>query len=255
MGANAGPDIVSDGLVLALDAADNNSFRGEPASNLATSLGSWSAARATITTTTGVEPPIEGATVYVVERTSTAAGVLFRDANSGFGYTNNTNFANVGDGTWRYSIYVKGHPDTVSNTSFQIDIGDRNGQSTSVSSTTGWTKLETTDAAGLNSANYKFFDFSIDGAVGNKVYVSAVLIDTEIPSGVRWLPEGTTRGTTVATGGGWADISGNSNHGEILNGTSTSNDNTVLGALDFDGTNDFLSIEIEIETSKCFTKG
>ena len=34
MGANAGPDIVSDGLVLALDAADNNSFRGEPTENL-----------------------------------------------------------------------------------------------------------------------------------------------------------------------------------------------------------------------------
>ena len=246
-----GPVIASDGLVLALDAANIKSFRGEPASNLATPLDNWSVFRSSITQATGVNPPVTGAPVYILERTSTSGGVLVRDANDGFGYTNNPNYANVGDGTWRYSIYVKGHPDTESNTSFAIDIGDRNGQGTSVSSTTGWTKLETTDAGGLANASYKFFDFSIGGEVGNKVYTSAVFIDTAIPSGIRWLPEGTTRGTTVATGGGWADLSGNNYHGEILNGTTTYNDGTVLGGLDFDGADDRVTIPAFTYTPYC----
>jgi hypothetical protein len=45
-----------------------------------------------------------------------------------------------------------------------------------------------------------------------------------------------TRGSTVATGGGWADLSGRGNNGELVNGVRESSDN--LGALVFDGTND-----------------
>jgi hypothetical protein len=45
-----------------------------------------------------------------------------------------------------------------------------------------------------------------------------------------------TRGTTVATGGGWIDTSGNNNHGELVNNPVFSNDN--LGSLQFDGVDD-----------------
>ena len=51
-----------------------------------------------------------------------------------------------------------------------------------------------------------------------------------------------TRGSTVATGGGWADLSGNSNHGQLINEVRESSDN--LGALIFDGTNDYISTTI-----------
>jgi hypothetical protein len=44
------------------------------------------------------------------------------------------------------------------------------------------------------------------------------------------------RGTTVATGGGWADLSGTSNHGQLVNGTSYNSSNG--GSLVFDGTDD-----------------
>lgn len=47
-----------------------------------------------------------------------------------------------------------------------------------------------------------------------------------------------TRGATVATGGGWADLTGNANHGTLVNGVRENSDN--LGALVFDGTNDFV---------------
>ena len=45
-----------------------------------------------------------------------------------------------------------------------------------------------------------------------------------------------TRGTTVATGGGWADLIGNGNHGELVNGVRESSANG--GSLTFDGVND-----------------
>ena len=47
-----------------------------------------------------------------------------------------------------------------------------------------------------------------------------------------------TRGTTVATGGGWADLIGNGNHGELVNGVRENSDN--LGSIVFDGTNDYV---------------
>ena len=48
-----------------------------------------------------------------------------------------------------------------------------------------------------------------------------------------------TRGTTVATGGGWADLSSNGNNGELLNGVRENSNN--LGSLVFDGTNDYVT--------------
>jgi hypothetical protein len=47
-----------------------------------------------------------------------------------------------------------------------------------------------------------------------------------------------TRGTTVATGGGWADLSANGNNGELLNGVRENSNN--LGSLVFDGSNDYI---------------
>jgi hypothetical protein len=45
-----------------------------------------------------------------------------------------------------------------------------------------------------------------------------------------------TRGDTVATGGGWADLSGNSNHGQLINGPTYSSANG--GSIVFDGVDD-----------------
>jgi hypothetical protein len=45
-----------------------------------------------------------------------------------------------------------------------------------------------------------------------------------------------TRGTTVATGGGWIDLSGNTNHGTLDNGPIFNNENQ--GSIEFDGVDD-----------------
>lgn len=242
MGANAGPDIVSDGLVLALDAADNNSFRGEPTENIA------------------------------------AANLGFSNmTQGGISYS----FVEVEDGWRKYSISGTGNSNTYpytfnillstilvsTRTSFSfkyktnveskyvsfgaprmVNIVYATGRSSTHTQENGYrtAKLENVSPASgteVQSQRIYFLSRPIEGAVFNPstdfLYFKDVQAERS-PYATRFTTG--TRGTTVATGGGWADISGNDNHGEILNGTSTSNDGSVLGALDFDGTNDYLSI-------------
>ena len=60
-----------------------------------------------------------------------------------------------------------------------------------------------------------------------------------------------TRGTTVATGGGWADLIGNGNHGELVSGVRESSDN--LGSIVFDGSDDFISIPSQFDAQAPLT--
>jgi hypothetical protein len=60
-----------------------------------------------------------------------------------------------------------------------------------------------------------------------------------------------TRGTTVATGGGWADLTGRGNNGEVLNGVRESSGN--LGSLSFDGTNDYVNAPLTKSASCTFS--
>jgi hypothetical protein len=60
-----------------------------------------------------------------------------------------------------------------------------------------------------------------------------------------------TRGTTVATGGGWADQSKKNNHGELINGPDFSSD--ALGTLVFDGVNDYIKCNYKPNTSNGYS--
>jgi hypothetical protein len=54
------------------------------------------------------------------------------------------------------------------------------------------------------------------------------------------------RGATVATGGGWEDLSGNNNHGELINGVTYNN--ASGSSLVFDGTDDTITTPIPVTT-------
>jgi hypothetical protein len=267
MGANAGPDIVSDGLVLALEAADNNSFRGEPTVNVI----NGGANRANVVTT----PISVGNHASISKSTSLTSYSSDRPNVLRYTSTNNTGYSmlnqqfsiqNQSGTTYTYSfeykqlagasnalqysvVYKDGYksPDSgtaassISNT--QIDLED------------GWKRWILTYTSTYTGYNYIRFNIFTGGHLGTgdgdfDFYFDNFMLQ-EGSKRTRFVHG--TRGTTVAAGGGWADISGNDNHGEILNGTTTSDDGSVLGALDFDGTNDYVDLGTQLNDLTVFT--
>jgi hypothetical protein len=249
MGANAGPDIVSGGLVLALDAADNNSFRGEPTTNTFSSTNDLNASPWIKEGAVSISPN----SATAPDGTQTANTVTY--ASTGNLYFFQTDrFTGAGGflqgQTYTISIWAKG---AVGGESFILAFQRRgdgtNTYSTTKTLTTEWkryTYTRTLPSDGAHTSLWGLFRSTLN----TTLYVWNPQIEqksyaTRFTTG--------TRGTTVATGGGWADISGNDNHGEILNGTSTSNDGSVLGALDFDGTNDYIDLGTQLNDLTVFT--
>jgi hypothetical protein len=60
-----------------------------------------------------------------------------------------------------------------------------------------------------------------------------------------------TRGTTVATGGGWADRTSNAYHGELVNGPTYNATNG--GRIVFDGVDDYIDLGSNLQLSNNFT--
>jgi hypothetical protein len=243
-----GPNIVRDGLVLALDAANVKSFRGEPTTNI---LGTY------------VDPTFENGTIsgdgwafdaktdgiraynslnpyagsYCMELTnSTVSSIAFWRSDipvvSGTKYTMTVYAKNIDCPTTPYFSGVNISLDSGENSYFsEINSEWKRFKATYTATATGNAQFYIRTDANATQGSFLIDNFQIE----EKSYATRFVVGT--------------RGTTVATGGGWADISGNDNHGEILNGTSTSNDGSVLGALDFDGSNDYIDFGSDITVS------
>jgi len=81
---------------------------------------------------------------------------------------------------------------------------------------------------------------SYTGTAGNKrCYITGIQYELKSKP-TQFLEAEVTRGTTNATGGGWVDLSGNGNHGELVNGPTYNSANG--GSIVFDGSNDYISI-------------
>ena len=302
MAANIGPNIVDDGLVLHLDAANIKSFRGEPTTNLAldcpvaestiklmTSESNYrpinSNAHASVVQVYDVEPPVEDMAVWKMYNSNPdnysrfgigqsgsskiriddfgdynvtyiasiyvylPYGVTYGTANNCWAYQNST-------GTdWHGGTYIDTpHPDygyygssiTDTYTSADKDITNE-WQRLSVTFTTSSTIK---DYGGENNCPYITIQFrpSLVGTDGNSfLYISSLQIEemsyiTPFICG--------TRGSTVATGGGLIDLSGNENDGELVNGPIF--DSSNLGSLEFDGIDDY--VDCGLILSSCLQK-
>jgi len=228
MATEGGPKIVTDGLVLHLDAANDKSFRGEPTVNLAyNSNGSidWSTANLTASITRST---VLVNSVYKI--TSTTGGSFRMRFNA----------SKLVDGV-RYNLSFK----------YRIITGGPNFNMTDWNDTSLSNKIDTVEssynfssASGVRStynSTYRFMDFNISPNTAVEIW------DVQLEQGNYPTPfvDG-TRGTTVATEGGWADRSGNSNHGELVNGPTFDNDN--LGGIEFDGVNDNITVPFNSAT-------
>lgn len=219
MSAIKGPNIITDGLVLALDAASIRSFRGEPTTNLANTD-----------------------TSRTLIRHDSGASVTFSDApEKGDGWkkiTINTRGSNFRIARFPYIS----HPtSTIRTYSVEVDFGTTSGYYVRIDGFAGGAntfssgRIFTTFTTTTNNGSLALFinhnTISTSG-LNDVIYYRYYQVEnmpypTAFTEGIR--------GTTVATGGGIADLTGTGNHGELVNGPSFNSDN--FGSLAFDGIN------------------
>jgi hypothetical protein len=253
MGFYRGPKIVTDGLVLYLDAANRRSFNGEPTTN----LHAIHSTKQSNTTLIGVSPISQtcgvdgwgwcnyggtyafnhintlnphGEYTMVGNLVCTASGGDYRMAITDIGSTTlNKSFT--------FSMWIKNNGGTV--TSFQVTMstnGDTNMLNKNLTLTNEWqyfTFTGTFTGTCTNSLRVYFFGLN----VGRDILLYQAQMEeksypTPFVKGIR--------GTTVALGGGLSDLSGNNNHGELVNGPTYSSSNS--GSIVFDGVDDYVTV-------------
>jgi hypothetical protein len=242
MAFGRGPSITKDGLVLALDAANVKSFRGEPTVNIAANGGligmsgitltfineedGWKKFSMSGTFTGGSYPYIMYVTpvVFTSGLTYTTKCIIKTNAISKFNYF----------GSGMNYVNEPMNNGGISSSTLNID-------GSFTISRTGFSYTNTTTQPGYlltNPINNTTFNQSSDFVWIKELQIEEKPYATPFVNG--------TRGTTVATGGGWVDRSGNSNHGELVNGPTFNLDN--LGSIKFDGVNDYINLSTNIQS-------
>ena len=232
------PKISTDGLVLCLDAGNPKSFKGESTTNEIVSV-TWSGDGSNQT-------GLVKSSVVVDEDYLKYKGYetyLWTPGTSLNCYLNGSDLSTGRTSTvWTFSCYVKredGAPITSLSVYMYYPSSDGSSAGTIENVGDGWYRVSRTRTGTNNYLSLVGFTGFVSG---KKYYLSGAQLEKKsyptTPSATN-----TTRGTTVATGGGWKDLIG-SNNGELVNGVSENSDN--LGSLDFDGTNDYIDFGSDI---------
>jgi hypothetical protein len=261
MSASVNPDIVTDGLVLCLDAGNSDCFRGEPTVNKINGLYSTSFANSGFTITNNYTTNFDGSETASL---LTSGSWIARTGGYSSGFTNGNTYTT----TW---ILKRVDRDTVSlgwggvhtGTRVNVSVNLANGTVSSASDPSlygiyslgnGWYAVwHVTTLSG--TAHYPQLSSTLAGAkyLYGGMQVEEKSYPTSIVNG--------TRGSTVATGGGLADLSGNNNHGTIVRSASPTAafyNESNKGSLVFDGSNDYivfpnnLSIDSNLFSCECF---
>lgn len=245
------PNTIRDGLVLSLDAANVRSFRGEPTTNVFTHYGTpgyGAAGNVSVTFSiqgTGTFVRLGyGQTYgnYLIEQRD----VVYRYdlGTSGCHYHGNTVSISSGQyATFTFDYYVS--PETTIESSFLANFenygGGAFGGSVSANGLKGvWQTATFTSGPATSNGTLAMFLYPggcSSSRFGNTGYILYKNPQVELRSTSTPFVNG-TRGTTNATGGGWVDLSSDSNHGELVNGPTY--DSANGGSLVFDGSNDFV---------------
>ena len=223
-----------DGLVLCLDGANYKSFKGEATTNyystpITLTSGRTGSTDGSIKTSFNTGGPTGGPFTRVVRDTSVSRTIdwEWQIDYSGTGLSNGNSFV--------VSFYARCPNGTLS--SVRLSNPDTEGQTFNIDST--WRRFTASFTYGaqggltffrVNRGHTPFYTNGATYDIAN-LQVEAKSYSTSFVDG--------TRGTTVATGGGWKDLIG-SNSGELVNGVRESTDGG--GSLVFDGNNDYVSL-------------
>lgn len=243
-----GPEIVRDGLILCLDAANSKSFRGEPTENLFSTFSS----NENNATLVGVSPigltcgananwdrcnygggtyeynHVETINPYgeqslVGNLIVTVAGGDYRSRILDIGATTLNR-------TFTFSIWVKnnGGSDTTLSMSIRTS-GDTNGITVAKTITNEWQRLSITNTfTGSCTSEIRSYLFSLDAGMNILLYGAQL---EEKPYATDFVNG--TRGATVATGGGYKDLTRNANNYTLV-GDVISQDNHLYFSGDQD---------------------
>lgn len=220
MGFSRGPKLVTDGLLLALDAANDKSFKGEPTTNLLSAVGS----NAEIERSGNSYP-------YYAENINSVVQSNWTSGNNtltiSFEGKRDFSVGGTGDGGDGYPV-------------FYIYFTDWSWAATVAITSYDWSYNKQTFTMPNPSGKTVFFSIYHMNA-GNPGRSYSRKHQIEFKSYATPFVNG-SRGTTVATGGGWADKSGNNNNVELVNGTTFNSSNR--GSIQFDGVNDWGSLNV-----------
>jgi hypothetical protein len=242
MGISYNPSIVTDGLVLALDAGNTKSYDGNE--NLVTYSGipsaNWNALNSVVLTNNSSTSP-DGTT----NATQFAGAALVSSGVYAFTPTLTSGTA------YTYSLFVKAV--SGSNT---IYFGTDSGTTATVqvNTSTGVASLHFGSPTNITTTSYpnSWYRISFTFTAGATATHSFVIYNLTANSNT-WLAWGAqlekgssantyypTTGTTKTRGSTWTDLSGNGNTGTLTNGPTYSSANG--GSIGFDGTDDYSSI-------------
>lgn len=234
MGVFSGPDVSESGLVLAVDGANIKSFKGETTTNELVTIAWAGDGTAQAGMSLGSTAVTEEYLKYKGYET-----YLWSPGSSLNCYLAGASVdVNRTSTVWTFSCYVKrqdGAAITSLNVYMYYPSSDGSAAGTIEDVGNGWYRVSRTRTG--TSSNITLAGFT-GFVAGYKYYLSGAQLEKKsyatTPATVN-----TTRGTTVATGGGWADLTGNGNNGELVNGVRENSSN--LGSLVFDGTDDYIS--------------
>lgn len=230
MSTSGGPKIVTNGLAFAVDATDVFSFRGENTTNLMPTITSWGVYVTSPTNVTVFDFPGNIGLGKVVKQ-SIGSSVVGGGGNYGGFYRAGVSSLVTSGDTVTVSFSVRSLSGNIAcRLSNQNGAGDESNLSFSFTATSSWTRVSNT--ATLNLSKDQFYIWNANVASGTWQIADFQL---EKKSYATRYTE-SSRGTTTATGGGWADLAGSGNDGELLNGVREGET-----FLTFDGVNDYVA--------------
>ena len=266
MGVFGGPEIPNDGLVLALDGANYKSFKGEVTTNLSRNSRDFSGTAYASSDEWVSSEPTRLTKTYIssiVTPIGNGATLIQESGNNGYHHLSRWG---GGDESGAHSLSCYVFPLTSDITDFVIGmladgnnqisfnlntgaitygpgISNRDAFITPVVGFDGWYRvganIEGRYGGWVGSIGYTT-SAAYTGTSGNKkCYITGIQYESK-SSPTSFVEAVTTRGATVATGGGWADLTGNGNNGELVNGVRESSANG--GSLSFDGSDDYVNI-------------